>query len=873
VNWVKRIESLHLITRPRIPIPEDTLRPAALFSTHLVCLPVGLIFANSYESTILSYSFIKTKKAMLRLAVICTLCCLLASLCGKSQIPPKSEIAGYTYYHPSKDKTSWQRLNLLLSSTFIVVAEEGQVEHDTCLYIASRSLGLSRFSVLAEGINDAALFEQSQWIDRQQPGIGITFLSNTTGVKHLQLLVLLGSYYAFKPNSYYRYKDSVEYFLNKAVNESKLLKEERLGRQALCRIGKIYVQANNSKGDSIFNIVINQSKKAGDKETEATAFAWRGIYAAPTRASFQQKITDLQTASELYHNLGNTEEEINVLMDLGYMLTVTGQFEPAHEIFSKAYTLAETIRYPYTHYITKALAMITTYQGRFGEPLRYTLQTIKLAESSRDSIGWGYFYSYLSNLYSSEGREKESNDLAKKAVDRFVSNRNQSVYNVLNTVVDNICQEGRATEALELVIDIAKKVGIPNTSANLFSYHDALAGCYLSLNKLDLTEMHIRKMDSLETESEAIRGPFNRTLITDMYGYVFFKRGQYRKARDYFEKHFTVLSYGQRTLTNDLLTYRSLIATDSALGDNASAVEHFKKYTALLDSNFKVTKIRQAEELQVLYETEEKETQIAALNHQAKQTTLVKNLTLAGIGTVIIIAALLYRQNRLRRKSNKIITHQNEQLQGLVSDKEWLLKEVHHRVKNNLQIIMSLLNSQSVYIDDDAALTAINDSQRRVQAISLIHQKLYQSENTSSIDMPQYIDELLGYLKDSFDTSRGIVFEPDIEPLKLDVVKAIPLGLIINEAIVNAIKYAFPARQKGIVRIRLKHDDHDHLLLNIADNGIGLPSDIEVSRKNSLGFSLMQGLAKQLDGTFNVESNNGLHISIRFSALNNHSDE
>src|SRR5690606_16875972 len=147
----------------------------------------------------------------------------------------------------------------------------------------------------------------------------------------------------------------------------------------------------------------------------------------------------------------------------------------------------------------------------------------------------------------------------------------------------------------------------------------------------------------------------------------------------------------------------------------------------------------------------------------------------------------------------------------------------------------------------------------------------YQSENTSSIDMPHYIDELISYLRDSFDTGSRTIIEQDVEPLKLDVVKAIPLGLIINEGIVNAIKYAFTGRQNGIVRVSLKYNGSDHLLLNISDNGTGLPPDGEASKRGSLGFSLMRGLTKQLDGIFNIESNNGLHISIRFSALNNQS--
>lgn len=809
---------------------------------------------------------------MFRLTLIYILFGVLMFFDGRSQSSAKSAMSGYSYYHPSKDKEPWQRLNLLLSSTFIVVVKEGQISHDTCLYIASRSLGLSRFPVLAEGIGDNELFERSQWIDRQEPGVGIDLLSKATGRKHLQLLILLGSYYAFQPANYRSYKDSVTYFLNKAVEESKSLKEEKLGRIALCLLGKMYVQVNDSKGDSIYNHLIDKCRKAGDKETQARAFAYRGIYTGPTRATLLTKVSDLQKAADLYHSLGNTEAEINVLTDLGYMLVVTGQLQTANEIFLKALTLAEAINYPYTHYNTEALAMVTLWQGKFGEPLRYILQTIKVAESCRDSIGWGYFYSRLSTLYDVEDRQEESFDMAQKAIKRFSIDRNPTVYNVLNQVVNYLKVHGRAKEALNLTLDMSKKIGIPSNISEQIFYYYTLSNSYLYTGNLDLAEMHLKQMDSLETIAEGIRGPLRRTTINDQYAIIFFERGQYQKSRELFEKHFTTISLAARDLSSDLTAYRWLINIDSALGDKTSAVSHYEKYTQLLDSNFRVTKIRQAEELQVMYETQEKQDQITLLNEQAtleranlKQAKLVKNLMLAGIAAVIIIAGLLYWQNRLKQKNNKIITHKNEQLQKLLTDREWLLKEIHHRVKNNLQIVMSLLNSQAIYIDNDAAFTAIQDSKRRVYAMSLIHQKLYQSENIASIAMPEYINELVNHVQDSFDARNRIVFEPDIEPLDLDVSQAIPLGLIINESIVNAIKYAFPGDREGMVSISLQHNGPDQLLLNIWDNGVGLPAGLDVMENNSLGFDLVRGLAKQLKGRLTITSNNGLHITIGFA--------
>ncbi len=812
---------------------------------------------------------------MSRVVFTCILIGLLMPIGGQSQTSTQPGIPAYSYYPPNKDKISWQRLNLWLSATFLVIVKEGQVDQDSCMYAASRSIGISRFPILAEGMDEPDLFEQSKWIDQRDPGKGLRLLSEATGRKHLQLLILLGAYYAFEPDNYNRYKDSVEYYLSRAINESKSLQEERLGRQAACLLGKVYIQANDKKGDSICNALIIQCRQAGDKETEARILAYRGIYKPPLPTTLEKKVTDLKEAAALYHSLGNAEGEINVLTDLGYLQMITGHLQSAYENFLKAYNQAGTIRYPYTHYSTQALASVTIFQGKFGEPLRYVYQTIRTAEITRDSLAWSYFYTSLAELYNSEGRRKEGFEMAQKSVNRFVADRNTSVYNILNDVVDYMGNEGRAKEALNLTQDIAKKVGFPVNFSEQFFYHYVFSNCYLNLKMADQAEMHIKKLDSLERKAAVFRGPLRQSAINIQFAYLFLLRKQYQKAREFFEKQSISPTLDGATLPNKLNKYRWLIFIDSALGDNVAAVSHYKKYTELLDSSFKVTKIRQAEELQVMYQMQEKENEIVLLTQQAKlekansdQAVLVKNLTFAGIFAVVIIAGLLYRQNRLKQKSNGIITRKNDQLQDLLDDKEWLLREIHHRVKNNLQIVMSLLNSQSVYIDNDAALTAIRDSQRRMHTMALIHQKLYQSENNSSISMPEYVNELVNYVHDSLESGQRIIFKQTVEPLDLDVSQAIPLGLIINEGIVNAIKYAFPDRQNGVVNISLQHDDADHLTLKISDNGIGLPADLDIKGHNSLGLDLMQGLTKQLNGSFTIESNKGLHITVRFIALN-----
>ncbi|MCG2616191.1 ATP-binding protein [Terrimonas sp. NA20] len=816
---------------------------------------------------------------MLRINMLCFLFCGLITFCASSQsIQPRNQ--SYTYYPPSKDSESWQRLNLQQSSTFLVVASEGQRDHDTSLYLASRSIGLSRYPLLAEGLNDPELKAQSWWIDTHQPGTGVHLLSAATGQQRLKLLVLLGAYYAFEPGNYRRYRDSVEYFLNRAIKESNAAGDNRLRRIAQCLLGKMYVQVNDAKGDIIFNQLIEDCRKSGDREMTARAFTCRGIYTGPTHVTFAQKISDLQKATDLYDSLNNKEAAINTLTGLGYMLVVSLQLDGAKQALLKGLTLAEDIHFPYTQYISDALSLVTLMQGKFGEPFRYSLQSMKAARETRDSLGWGFFYSRRADLYDIEGRYNESFEMMEQAANRFIADRNLAVYTILGTIVDRMGNAGQAKEAFQLARDVAGKVGPPQTLVEQFHYYQILSNCHIYLGMLDTAYFFAKKMDSLEARAELIRGPFRRETVNEQFGYIHLRRREYLKAREYLEKYFSNPSNANRLLSTQLANYRMLIRVDSALGDKTAALLHYEKYVQLLDSNFRITKIRQAEELQVLYNTQEKEKEIIMLNQSStlkdanlKQANLLRNLTLAGIAGMIVIAVLLYRQNKLRKRNSNLISQKNEQLEELLEDREWLLKEIHHRVKNNLQIVTSLLSSQAIYINNEAAHAAIQDSKRRVFAMSLIHQKLYQSNNIATIAMAGYVNELIMHVQTSLGSGNRITIEQDIAPLNLDVSQAIPIGLIINECVVNSIKYAFPDNVRGMVRISLQKDEADHITLTIADNGIGLPLDFDITEQNSLGMELVRGLAKQLKGHLNVESGSGLHIVIRFALLKKQIEE
>jgi len=211
-------------------------------------------------------------------------------------------------------------------------------------------------------------------------------------------------------------------------------------------------------------------------------------------------------------------------------------------------------------------------------------------------------------------------------------------------------------------------------------------------------------------------------------------------------------------------------------------------------------------------------------------------------------------------------------LRAALEEKEVLLKEVHHRVKNNMQVISSLLKLQAENINDKRIAEMFYESQNRVKAMALVHQKLYQSENLSQIDISVYIQGLMTNLVRSLNFDPGkIMVEVKIEGILLNMDTAIPCGLIINELVYNSLKYAFPENHKGLIRIELTRDSQgDELTLVISDNGIGLPKEFDFENAQTLGLQLVKMLTRQLDGTLELHRENGVTFSIHFRELHYH---
>jgi PAS domain S-box-containing protein len=207
-----------------------------------------------------------------------------------------------------------------------------------------------------------------------------------------------------------------------------------------------------------------------------------------------------------------------------------------------------------------------------------------------------------------------------------------------------------------------------------------------------------------------------------------------------------------------------------------------------------------------------------------------------------------------------------EQIKASLKEKDALLKEIHHRVKNNLQIISSILSLQEARVSDPASREVLADSRNRIKSMALIHEKLYGSNNLSSIDFSEYLGSLMSHLSSSYGANGGrIAMRTDIESLSLNIDIAIPLGLIVNELVTNCFKHAFPGETPGEIFVELHRMTDGKYLLTVGDIGVGMPAGFDIDRTSSLGLQLVQALTQQTNSQITREHEKGTVFKITFS--------
>ena len=541
---------------------------------------------------------------------------------------------------------------------------------------------------------------------------------------------------------------------------------------------------------------------------------------------FDQSVIRYNQALEIFKNLDSKKGIGTAMIRIGVVELRNGKYDNAIKNFLSALRIAEESS-------NKFIAMEANYsiswayldQRNYEMALKY----LKIAERINDSLPFSNLslniFNHLGTVYREKGDYKKARQYLEKGVSLSTDMENQGLnITLINNLASVYSKTGHTQKAIILQKEALTRSRILGNYLRELQVLFGLAKTYKEQNPSEAI-VYLQQAIALARQ----KGAYNQEIrflkaITPVY----VEQKNYKEAF--------------------LMKEREKILADSFLYKSMSKnIEALKAGYELSKSNARI------KELDLLSNKRRLE---------LRNATLLRNVTFAGIGLLLIILALLFNRYRIKQRNNKAISQKNHSLQHLLEEKEWLLKEVHHRVKNNLHTIMSLLETQSAYLKDDALL-AVQNSQHRVYAMSLIHQKLYQVDNTTSIDMSVYLPELVNYLRESFDVGSPIRFRTNIEKIHLDISQAIPVGLIINEAITNSIKYAFPGNENGEISILMKWAVNENIQLLIADTGVGIP-DHSLIPGNSLGLKLMKGLSEDIHASFTIEKNNGTLIKVEF---------
>lgn len=606
---------------------------------------------------------------------------------------------------------------------------------------------------------------------------------------------------------------------------------------------------------------------------EATLGQHEGLSAIAARA--YQYLGDLLAADDstrktyyerslgLYRKLQLKEKEIELL----WSISICDRNADGHVMeddLHRMIALMQTTGYKHVLYAENRLCVAYGRQGSYLDAFAHATAAVdNMKWSGIDAVAAPMYIGYGS-FYESIGKNDEALAWYKKGLDGRKKETQLFWYKSF-IYAATFLMYSQPAESLALIDSITGPFP-PNSLWEEMQVLSIKGGCYERLNKPALADKNYMSILKLSDRypSEDPYGEFEYTYLLIANFYV--SRADVKKARLFLAKANT---HTQKNIDIDAGRYALLFKIDSVEGNYERAMKDHIQYKLYDDSLKSYDQRKRMDELTIKYAAEKKDQDIKLLKQdnilqqeQLRQDRFTRNIMIAGSVLMSIIIILLFSRSRLKQRTNKAMSRTNLALKKLLNEKEWLMKEVHHRVKNNLQTIISLLESQAAYLENDA-LKAIAISQNRIYTMSLIHQKLYQSEDIQTIDMSDYIPELIKYLRDSFDNSHRIDFNLQIDPVHLDTSIAIPVALIINEALTNSIKYAFPGSRHGVITVSLR-ENGESLELTLADNGIGM--DVTSIKVNpvSLGHQLIKGLTKEIRGDIRFRSDHGLTLTLLF---------
>ena len=647
-------------------------------------------------------------------------------------------------------------------------------------------------------------------------------------------------------------------------------------------VNSLMYQGNFDEALKVTNDLLSLSTKINDRISLADAHSLAGSLQRRKGNSNMTLIhydSCMSISTQRNYQLGVAKAEIGY----GEYKEREGKYLESFENYNRALeiTRSEPNRDIKLEMLTlKKIAFAHRYLTEYNKSLELFLKILQHFESVGDEVKVADLYNNIASVYWDIENDEKALEYWKSAIDLAKKTKNRdalaNAYQGINVYYRFYGKIDEAEKYCLLDLQMRKEMG--DIRGLTYSYKN-IGRTYQHKGDLESAKKYL--LEGLKY-AEIVGQELKLAWMHVQIGRLLNEMNQPGEAITHF--NFAIeITQKIRALREESFAYEEMAVSFSKLGQMDRAYEAQKRFTSLKTELLNEKLNQETVRMQTLYETQKRDDQIASLEKESllqseliQQSKVIRNLSLTGVTLLLGIVGILFfrskekqRINNILSLKNKEIEEQNEIINESLEQKEILLKEIHHRVKNNLQIISSLLNLQSKKIKDDQVLDSINEGRNRVEAMSLIHQNLYQNEDVSNINMQNYLEQLMNFLSSSFQTAdKSISHKVKAENILFDIDTAIPIGLITNELVTNAYKHAFRKKDDGQIEIKLI-GDNDRYTLKVMDNGIGMNEDLANGRATSLGMKLVKSLGvKQLKGELQISNHEGACVALSFKELN-----
>lgn len=656
-----------------------------------------------------------------------------------------------------------------------------------------------------------------------------------------------------------------------------------------------YAQKQNQERIDSLLTELTKAKEDTTKLSLLGDIMYAHVYYKPQEGLNYQK-AGIELAQKINWPIGTAK----IKDKIGRLNWRLGNFSEALKYHTEAFNIYEKAFHNYKNYVLVEIAQDYLDDGKLTEAESYLLKSLKLSEGIGDKKTMVKAYDILVYLYNIQGNTDEMTKMMYTylKVSEELGDK-QSMIHAAYTSAIYFQSMGNNMEGLKyfkLGLKAATETGDKLAESHFNSY---IGGLYNNLGNFTEAQHHYAAALRLAGESgdaKMLAGAYrdmgnfyqSENNFTEAINHYRIASAKYKSITDkeglaiiYYKMAITYTSakkYEQATKSFDSSKayYDNLNSKLLSMGDYYAgrenlaaatrnwkdAYENYKQFVIIKDSAFNKESLQKLVSSQMQYEVDKKET--AAKAEQEKKDVVtqaeikwqrnIKNATFSLLAVVLLFSGVVFRQR------NKI-AKEKKRSDLLLLDKELLLKEIHHRVKNNLEVVSSLLALQSAQIDDPNTKEAMLAGQNRVHSIGIVHQKLYQGTNLGAIEMKDYFINLSESILDSFGAEGKVNIEFAMEKLNLDIDMAVPLGLIVNELLTNTLKYAFPDKQNGSVRIKLEKRTNNILHLEVSDNGVGKSGE---NKGTGFGGQLISLLTSQLNGKMTEDQQNGTSVFFDF---------